>query len=48
MDKRISVNQVVLFHSSNSKERYGEVIEVKLPVIKIRELVKPEDIQGNY
>lgn len=46
MDKRISLNSIVLFKLENSKVKHGEVIELKNSHIKVRELISPDDIKG--
>jgi hypothetical protein len=40
--------QVALFKSDTQMEKYGEVLENSETRIKLRELLKPEDLQGKF
>lgn len=47
MDKKSATNQIVLFKLDSTIEKYGEVLEIHENKVKIRELLRPEDLQGN-
>jgi hypothetical protein len=47
MEKKSGTNQILLFKLDSTSEKYGEVLEIHENRVKIRELLKPEDLQGN-
>ena len=47
MEKKTQSGQVAIFRSETQAEKYGEVLETSESRVKIRELLKPEDLQGN-
>lgn len=46
MEKKTQSSQVAIFRTETQTEKYGEVLESSESRLKIRELLKPEDLQG--
>lgn len=46
MEKKPHPGQVAIFRLENQSERLGEILEVSDSTIKLRELLKPEDLKG--
>ena len=47
MEKKTQPGQVALFRSDSHSDRLGEIIETSESTLKLRELLKPEDLKGN-